>query len=423
MVGGGTNYAISRQPAGRSRRDPAWRPSPRTQARVRRSSSTIQVSPAFKGSFGSAGPYYPCGTRLRRARSERSAHAIIQDITRRCRAIARHVRVHGFRFIGEAIDIRGFEPPIVSRLAHRSGPGHDRPLRARDRRQRLSSGWQCYSSGQTVPGPKTIMSSCRLPGTPMVADHAAVPGAHPQCGRPKNSTMIIHSNPGALSARYPRYTRRASPPMLRRPSTGKIGASADIASADWVRSPNAAPENPFPRHATRPQICLKNGFDPKLLYQVVFTARTPRVVLGIRVLRLFRMWGSFFRNAAQDDAGNAQSCRHRSFMGDHPRRSAVGQFPYAAFSSRLQPTSRTQVYELGLPIIARPAIALNSASHAGWRAEAFEPGSEARNGGRLGQTMPVRGLPAAASSIAAARAIPAQNHRALFAPRKLGASS
>ena len=73
-----------------------------------------------------------------------------------------------------------------------------------------------------------------------------------------------------------------------------IGATAEIAPTDWAFAKCSA-ENPFPGTPDPTQICLKNGFDPKLLYQVVFTAKDP-LVLGIG-FAAFRDVASFFRNA------------------------------------------------------------------------------------------------------------------------------
>ena len=52
------------------------------------------------------------------------------------------------------------------------------------------------------------------------------------------------------------------------------------------------------------QICLKGGFNPANLYQVVYTAKDPLYVLGIG----FAAWrdiASFFKYADQDDVGTA----------------------------------------------------------------------------------------------------------------------
>ena len=71
-------------------------------------------------------------------------------------------------------------------------------------------------------------------------------------------------------------------------------------SSDWAWARCSA-DNPFPGTPDPTQICLKGGFDPALLYQVVFTARDP-YVLGIG-FAAFRDMASFFRNAASDDEG------------------------------------------------------------------------------------------------------------------------
>ncbi len=73
-----------------------------------------------------------------------------------------------------------------------------------------------------------------------------------------------------------------------------------IAPADWSWAKCDA-NNPFPGTPDATQICLKDGFDPKRLYQVVFTSANP-YVLGIG----FAAWrdvGWFFKNATADDGG------------------------------------------------------------------------------------------------------------------------
>src|SRR3984893_1714310 len=112
--------------------------------------------------------------------------------------------------------------------------------------------------------------------------------------------MIVHSNPmpyrpASLDTKEASLTTHASETI-----DGTIGATAEIAPADWAFARCSA-EHPFPGTPDPTQICLKNGFDPKLLYQVVFTAQDPPV-LGIG-FAAFRDLGSFFRSAAQDDVG------------------------------------------------------------------------------------------------------------------------
>ncbi len=59
----------------------------------------------------------------------------------------------------------------------------------------------------------------------------------------------------------------------------------------------------FPGTPDPDRICLKNGFDPALLYQLVYTAKDP-VVLGVGMAAM-RDVVSFFRRQAQDDVGTA----------------------------------------------------------------------------------------------------------------------
>src|SRR4029077_18310362 len=81
---------------------------------------------------------------------------------------------------------------------------------------------------------------------------------------------------------------------------GKVEGEKEIASSDWAWAKCDA-EHPFPGTPDATQICLKNGFDSKLLYQVVFTAQAPPV-LGIG-FAAFRDVDSFFKTAKADETG------------------------------------------------------------------------------------------------------------------------
>ena len=60
---------------------------------------------------------------------------------------------------------------------------------------------------------------------------------------------------------------------------------------------------PFPGAPDSTKICLRRGFDPALLYQLVYTAKDPLVLLlGFAAIRDV---GSFFRYEAKDAAGTA----------------------------------------------------------------------------------------------------------------------
>jgi hypothetical protein len=95
--------------------------------------------------------------------------------------------------------------------------------------------------------------------------------------------------------------------------TGQVTVGRVIPSDQWAWA-HCDATHPFPGTAIGPndpaEICLKpvagtdeaNGFNPNVLYQVVFTARDP-YVLGVG----FAAWrdvGFFFKTAAADDFGN-----------------------------------------------------------------------------------------------------------------------
>ena len=114
---------------------------------------------------------------------------------------------------------------------------------------------------------------------------------------------------------------------------GVIGATAEIAPGDWAFAKCDA-DHPFPGTPDPTQICLKNGFDPNLLYQVVFTAKDP-LVLGIG-FAAFRDVGSFFKIRRAGRRRDAEPGRRRRIVGDHPRRLAIRQLRARLPPSRLQ---------------------------------------------------------------------------------------
>ena len=89
---------------------------------------------------------------------------------------------------------------------------------------------------------------------------------------------------------------------------GKAIDEVAIAPGDWAWA-KCNESLPFPGTPDPTQICLKNGFDRKRLYQVVFTAANP-YVLGIG-LAAWRDVGQFFKTARADDEGNPNPIAQR----------------------------------------------------------------------------------------------------------------
>ncbi|HEY6255879.1 MAG TPA: alpha/beta hydrolase domain-containing protein [Xanthobacteraceae bacterium] len=366
------------------------------QARVARIVIDTQVSPAFNGaSFGSAGPYETIAGRAFGELDPNDPHnAIIQDIKlapRNARGMVEYTA--SFQLV-KPIDMSKSSRLMWHDVPNRSGRVTIGPLERASGDIGLSSGWQGDNSGQTVPranNDTVIVPVAKNPdGSPITGQ---VMGRILNAAGANSQPMIVHSNPlpyrpVTLDTKQATLTTHASESI-----DGVIGASADIAPGDWAFAKCSA-ENLFPGTPDPTQICLKNGFDPKLLYQVMFTTQDP-LVLGIG-FAAFRDMASFFRNAAQDDVGtpnpvangvNWAITRGRSQSGNFIR-----GFIHLGFN---QDEAGRQVYDGAWPIIAGRRIALNIRfAMPDGVLKLYEPGSE---GPQWWTPWPdkVRGLPAA----------------------------
>ncbi|HVV45765.1 MAG TPA: alpha/beta hydrolase domain-containing protein, partial [Bryobacteraceae bacterium] len=72
-----------------------------------------------------------------------------------------------------------------------------------------------------------------------------------------------------------------------------------IPSSDWAFADCRT--TPFPGKPDPSRLCLKHGFNPALLYEIVYTAKDP-YILGVGMAAM-RDVVSFFRYSAKDDAG------------------------------------------------------------------------------------------------------------------------
>ncbi|MEK7833598.1 MAG: hypothetical protein AAB401_21095, partial [Acidobacteriota bacterium] len=104
------------------------------------------------------------------------------------------------------------------------------------------------------------------------------------------SLPVAHTA-AALDTTKATLTRRAS----------EEGAIIPLASSDWAFADCS--KTAFPGSPDANKVCLKNGFDPTYLYELVYTAKDP-LVLGIGFAAT-RDITSFFRRSARDDAGTA----------------------------------------------------------------------------------------------------------------------
>jgi Alpha/beta hydrolase domain len=87
--------------------------------------------------------------------------------------------------------------------------------------------------------------------------------------------------------------------IARENNVGERTGVVEIPSGDWAFADCGS--TPFPGTPSETMICLKNGFDPNLIYELVYTAKDP-LVLGVGMAAM-RDVVSFFRRATADDAG------------------------------------------------------------------------------------------------------------------------
>jgi len=142
-----------------------------------------------------------------------------------------------------------------------------------------------------------------------------------------NGTMLPYA-PASLDNTQPGYslTRRANETDQR----------VAIAPSDW-KFAKCDGSNPFPGTADPASVCLRGGFDPKYLYELVYVAKDPKV-MGVGLAAL-RDTVSFFRSKTADSAGtpNPLSGRitHAIGQGTSQSGNAMKTFLHLGFNQAL----------------------------------------------------------------------------------------
>jgi hypothetical protein len=223
----------------------------------------------------------------------------------------------------------------------------------------LSSGWQGDNSGatsQTLTGNEFVV-------VPIAKHRDGSPISGTVLGRivnrsgPGSQPILVQNNPLPYKPATLDTTQATLTTHTHETVDGIVTVGSTIPPSDWQWAKCDA-THPFPGTPDPTQICLKNGFDGTLLYQVVFTATDP-YVLGVG-FAAFRDLAAFFRNEAQDDFGTANPLAGRikwvigrgvSQSGNYLR-----QFLHLGFN---EDEAGRQVYDGAWPIIAGRRIALN----------------------------------------------------------------
>ncbi len=223
----------------------------------------------------------------------------------------------------------------------------------------LSSGWQGENAGNTAYDKADsefviVPTAKNTDGSPIRGE---VLGRIVNRSGPNSQPLMVQVNPLPYKP-FDLDTKKATLTVVRHETVdGKATIDSVMPSSDWAWAKCDA-ANPFPGTPDATQICLKNGFNPKLLYQVVFTAENPPV-LGIG-FAAFRDVASFFRNETKDDLGTANplagKITHVISRGNSQSGNYLRGFIHMGFN---QDEAGRQVHDGAWPIIAGRRIALN----------------------------------------------------------------
>ena len=263
----------------------------------------------------------------------------------------------------------------------------------------LASAWQGDNSGATAVRPTASVTGMQWLKVPVARGPGGATVIGEVFGRIVNRSsmasqpLIVQTNP----VPYKPVSLDTSKSKL----TSRGGESQRGEVLDEVTVPpdecvwaHCDANNPFPGKPDPTQICLKHGFDPKRLYQVVFTAADP-YVLGIG----FAAWrdvAAFFRKAAADDGGTpnpiAKAVTHSITRGISQSGNFLRGWLHLGFN---QDEAGGRVHDGMWPIIAGRRIALNFRwAQPDGVLELYQAGSEGPQWWSR-HPDPVRGLPAA----------------------------
>lgn len=143
-----------------------------------------------------------------------------------------------------------------------------------------------------------------------------------------NGSMIPYE-PASLDNTLPGYS------LTRR--RNETDPRVAIPPSDWKFATCDAAANAFPGTASPTSVCLKGGFDPQYLYELVYVAKDPKV-MGVGLAAL-RDTVSFFRGKSADSAGTpnplAGRITHTIGQGTSQSGNAMKTFLHLGFNQAL----------------------------------------------------------------------------------------
>ena len=345
---------------------------PATQARVTKIVIDKKVSPAFSQkeggfqTFGGAGQYETiAGKAYGELDPKDPRNALIQDIELAPKNANGKVEYVASFYLVKPVDMSRASGLIWHDVPNRGRrvviPAAERALGDVG----LSSGWQGDNAGNTAPGADNDWVTVPVAKNP---DGTAITGKVLariiNRSGPNSQPLIVQTNPVPYKPAT-HDTRQATLVSRTHESIdGKVTGEKKIVHSDWAWARCGGEHPPFPGTPDDHHICLKNGFDARLAYQLVYTAKDP-YVLGAG-FAAFRDVGTFFKHEKQDDAGTPNPLFENGGQGNSMRwaiargRSQSGNFLrgflHLGFS---QDEAGRRVHDGSWPIIAGRRIGMN----------------------------------------------------------------
>ncbi len=329
-------------------------------ARVKKIVIEKKVSPAFDGAtFGPSGQYETIAGRAFGELDPADArNAIITDIKLAPKNASGKVEYIVSFFLVKPVDMSKASHLMWQDVPNRGGRVTINPAERAYGDIGLSSGWQGDNSGRTVPGPDNdwviVPIAKNADGSPV---SGLVVGRIVNASGVNSQQMFVNANPVPYKPATLDTTKATLTTHTAETTDGKISGEQKVAASDWAWAKCSA-DKPFPGTPDPTEICVKGGFNPKLLYQVVFSSNDD-YVLGIG-FAAFSDVASFFKYETKDAEGTpnpvAGQVQWVVSRGSSQSGNMLRQLIALGFT---QDDSKRKVYDGAWPIIAGKRISLN----------------------------------------------------------------
>ena len=222
-------------------------------------------------------------------------NALITDIQFATRNARGKVEYVGTFSLMKPVDLSKASGVLIYSVVNR---GNGAATSSPDGHISLVSGWQ----GDVVP--TATNQTIQVPRA-RNADGSSITGPLVIRILEQSGTTAALIIPRATPSPYPPATLDTTKATLvsavSESATGVKSGLVKIAATDWAFS--TCEKTPFPGSPDPAHMCLKNGFNPALLYELQYTVKDP-LVLGIGFAAT-RDLNSFLRYEKKDDAGTA----------------------------------------------------------------------------------------------------------------------